>query len=166
LPCVVLPTTKMACITEHSTTTNALRSRPLPAPLAVASALLFRGLEGRPLYRDLRGGADVPAKVPCQNDGSAFMTRTPAQGAVPGPWIRPWCPSGWLAAILTLCDPFYDLYLLRLVQQPPRGSGRKARLERRQERRQSSGFARFVAFATKIFDSNKRHCWLKRASLG
>jgi hypothetical protein len=27
---------------------------------------------------------------------------------------------------------------------PPRGSGRKARLERRQERRQSSGFARFV----------------------
>jgi hypothetical protein len=32
---------------------------------------------------------------------------------VPGPWIRPWYPSGWLAAILTLCG----LYLLRLVQQ-------------------------------------------------
>jgi hypothetical protein len=30
----------------------------------------------------------------------------------------------------------------------PRGSGRKARLERRQERRQSSGFARFVGFGT------------------
>ena len=44
----------------------------------------------------------------------------------------------------------------------PRGSGRKARLERRQERRQSSGFARFVGFETEIFDSNKRFCWLKR----
>jgi hypothetical protein len=30
-----------------------------------ASALLFRGLEGWPLYRDLRAAADVSAAVPC-----------------------------------------------------------------------------------------------------
>jgi hypothetical protein len=41
-------------------------------------------------------------------NGTATMIRTPAQGAVPGPWMRPWYPSGWLAAILTLCG----LYLL------------------------------------------------------
>ena len=56
-----------------------------------------------------------------------------------------------------------QLFLLLLFgRYTPRGPGRKARLERRQERRQSSGFARFVGFETEIFDSNKRFCWLKR----
>ena len=44
---------------------------------------------------------------------------------------------------------------------PPRGSGRKARLERRQERRQSSGFARFVGFETGIGFSQKRYYALR-----
>ena len=42
------------------------------------------------------------------------------------------------------CPVAVAVYFCSFLYIPPRGSGRKARLERRQERRQSSGFARFV----------------------
>jgi hypothetical protein len=41
---------------------------------------------------------ELPSGPVARRNSRSHLTRTPAQGAVPGPWIRPWYPSGWLAA--------------------------------------------------------------------
>jgi hypothetical protein len=60
-----------------------LRRCPPPS-LAVASTLMFRGLEGWPLYRDIQAADDVPAR----GDGGFYSACTADQAATRG------CPSG------------------------------------------------------------------------
>jgi hypothetical protein len=54
------------------------------------------------------------------------------------------------------------------VSTTPRGSRRQTQLVTRAETRAETEqrLCKICDFATKIFDSNKRFCWLKRASLG
>jgi hypothetical protein len=42
---------------------------------------------------------ELPSGPVARRNSRSHLTRTPAQGAVPGPWIRPWYPSGcqWVA---------------------------------------------------------------------